>query len=174
MTSAGSGRRFSPLFDAGGCHGLQLELQAGCSESEVALAVLPCSQIFRVVDPPLEGQEAGGSERFYLGDQTHVRLEARTCSDWDACSVPVQVGDCAVYLWATKGCNLVYKLAVGSKQSPQVLGTVWPNFSVCPGLSLTVESRAQVTALGEEVQWTRPLRPEPPTPSSVIPQFSLC
>eukprot|EP00439_Symbiodinium_sp_Y106_P056246 s1914_g7.t2 len=56
---------FSPLFDAGGCHGLQLELQ-----------------IFRVVDPPLEGQE---------------------------------VGDCAVYLWATKGCNLVYKLAVGSK-----------------------------------------------------------
>ncbi|CAE7722511.1 SVEP1, partial [Symbiodinium sp. CCMP2456] len=72
---------FSPLFDAGGCHGLQLELQA-CSEPfVVALAVLP-SQIFRVMDPPLEGQE---------------------------------VGDCAVYLWATKGCNLVYKLAVGSK-----------------------------------------------------------
>ncbi|CAK9111143.1 Hypothetical protein (Fragment) [Durusdinium trenchii] len=33
---------FSPLFDAGGCHGLQLELQ-----------------VFRSMDPPVEGQEAG-------------------------------------------------------------------------------------------------------------------
>jgi len=56
---------FSPLFDAGGCHGLQLELQ-----------------VFRCVDPPIEGQEAG---------------------------------DCAVYLWATKGSNLVYKLGVGTR-----------------------------------------------------------
>lgn len=56
---------FSPLFDAGGCHGLQLELQ-----------------VFRNIDPPIEGQEAG---------------------------------DCAVYLWATKGSNLVYKLGVGTR-----------------------------------------------------------
>ena len=27
----------------------------------------------------------------------------------------VQAGDCAVYLWATKGSNLVYKLGVGTR-----------------------------------------------------------
>ncbi|CAJ1441219.1 unnamed protein product [Effrenium voratum] len=56
---------FSPQFDAGGCHGLQLELQ-----------------VFRIQDPPVDGQE---------------------------------VGDCMVYLWATKGSNLVFKLGLGGK-----------------------------------------------------------
>lgn len=56
---------FSPTFDAAGVHGLQLELQ-----------------VFRVMDPPLEGEE---------------------------------MGNCAVFLWACRGTNLVYRLSIGNR-----------------------------------------------------------
>ena len=89
-------------------------------------------QVFRNIDPPIEGQEVGTSG-FGNGiddRKTKNTPKSRTYSmTWISKQVILvivfkflavarglgQAGDCAVYLWATKGSNLVYKLGVGTR-----------------------------------------------------------
>ena len=118
-------------------------VSACCSSKHVLCMSFPetkvnqALQVFRNIDPPIEGQEVGISE-FGNGDicgnwwdrKTKKTPKSRTYSmTWISKQVIlvivfkflaaarglVQAGDCAVYLWATKGSNLVYKLGVGTR-----------------------------------------------------------